>query len=158
MSNAQTITRMAMRYGLNTVLIMETISTVYMYPWRANGDSAQAREASKTLSPRGVWQELILSGVGSFLLAGRFACSPTANKMNSMICQSFWMGYADDERMWWCFHLPRSRLFVCSVVRRVLALVFSSRAPMDCGFGHDLQSNVSLLRILYHLSRTAITF
>src|SRR4051812_21129446 len=69
-----------------------------MYPWYVNGDSAQAREASKTLSPRGVWQELILSGVGSFLLAGRFACSLTANKKSSMICQSCWMGYADDER------------------------------------------------------------
>ena len=61
-----------MRYGLKIVLMIETMSTWYMMLRCPDLDhvSGQAREASKMLSRWGVWQELILRGVGNFFLAG----------------------------------------------------------------------------------------
>jgi len=51
-------------------------------------------------------------------------------------------------------HFRTWKLFV----RRVLALVFSVSALMDGGFGHDLASDVVIVKMLYHLSRIGVAF
>lgn len=86
MSNAQMKTRMATRYGLNTVLMMETISTWYMrtgFP-----STGQAREASKILSPRGVWHEFILRDMGDFVREDKIYYLAIVTRINIMRSQS----------------------------------------------------------------------
>jgi len=83
MSNAQMRMRMAMRYGLNLVLIMEIISTWYMMLWCPDIDlvSGQVREVSKMFSPCGVWQEFMLRDGGNFVLADRIGYWTTVTSM-----------------------------------------------------------------------------